>query len=216
MDLHPAVVLLALPVGAAVAGIVGLFAVIPVVAFVMAVTGSLVAAIEPAEAATDPEPLEPPWLDRLAQWSWRILVALALLYVGVQLATQVPIVVLPLIIGLVLASTLVRLVGVLQRRGRGRAAAAAIATAGMTFGVIVVVGIALAQIAGPVHEAIATAVKGGATAANSGGAATGWVDGTSAAVGKSVVEAIDGADRRHRRDRCRAHPRRSADVLLPA
>jgi predicted PurR-regulated permease PerM len=192
VDLHPAVVLLALPVGAAVAGVVGLFAVIPVVAFVMAVTGSLVSAIDPADPATDPEPLEPPWLDRLAQWSWRILVALALLGVGIQLATQVPIVVLPLIIGLVLASTLARLVAALQRRGRGRAAASAIATAGTTLGVIVVVAIAVAQIAGPVHEAIGTAVQGGSTAAESGGAATGWVDGTSAAVGKSVVEAIDG------------------------
>ena len=192
VDLHPAVVLLALPVGAAVAGIVGLFAVIPVVAFVMAVTGSLVAAIEPEDPTRDPEPLEPAWLDRLAQWSWRILAALALLFIAVQLATQVPIVVLPLIIALVLASTLARLVAALQRRGRGRAAASAIATVGMTLGVIVVVAIALAQIAGPIHEAIASAVKGGATAAESGGASTDWVSGTSASVGKSAVDTIDG------------------------
>jgi predicted PurR-regulated permease PerM len=192
VDLHPAVVLLALPVGASVAGVVGLFAVIPVVAFLMAVTGSIVAAIGPADPTTDPEPLEPPWLDRLAQWSWRILAALALLYVGILLATQVPIVVLPLVIGLVLASTLAGLVGALQRRGRGRAAAAAIATAGMTLGVIFVVVIALSQIAGPMHEAIATAVQGGSIAAESGGAATGWVNGTTAAAASSVVGTIDG------------------------
>jgi predicted PurR-regulated permease PerM len=192
VDLHPAVVLLALPVGASVAGVVGLFAVIPVVAFLMAVTGSIVAAIGPAETATDPEPLEPPWLDRLAQWSWRILAALALLYVGVQLATQVPIVVLPMIIGLILASTLAGLVRALQRRGRSRAAAAAIATAGMTLAVIVVVAIAFAQIAGPIRDAIATAVQGAQVAAGSGGAATSWVSGTTGAVAASAAGTIDG------------------------
>jgi predicted PurR-regulated permease PerM len=192
VDLHPAVVLLALPVGAAVAGVVGLFGAIPVVAFLMAVTGTIITAIGPTEPATDPEPLTPPWLDRLAQWSWRILVAIGLLAVGVLLATEVPIVVLPLIIGLVLASTLAGLVGALERRGRRRAAAAGIATAGLTLSVILVVAIALAQIAGPLGGAVDTAAQGGAIAADSGGAATQWLDGTTVAVVESVVRAING------------------------
>ena len=57
VDLHPAVVLLSLPIGAAAAGVVGLFAAIPVVAFLMAVTGTIIAAIGPAEPVTDPDPL---------------------------------------------------------------------------------------------------------------------------------------------------------------
>jgi predicted PurR-regulated permease PerM len=192
VDLHPAVVLLSLPIGAAAAGVVGLFAAIPVVAFLMAVTGTIIAAIGPAEPETDPDPLAPPWLDRLAQWSWRILVALALLGVGIALATQVPIVVLPTIIGLVLASTLARLVAALQRRGRSRGAAAALATAGLTLAVLVVVAIALAQIAKPLHDAISTAVQGGSTLGGSDETLAKWLAGSITPVAASVVSAIDG------------------------
>ena len=39
VDIHPALALIALPAGAALAGIVGLFAAIPVVAFVLAIVG---------------------------------------------------------------------------------------------------------------------------------------------------------------------------------
>jgi predicted PurR-regulated permease PerM len=191
VDLHPAVVLLALPIGAAAAGVVGLFAAIPVVAFLMAVTGTIIAAIEPIEPEPGPEPLAPLWLDRMAQWSWRILVAIALLWVGIALATQVPIVVLPMIIGLVLASSLARLVAALERRGRSRGAAAAIATAGLTLATIVVVLIALAQIAKPIHDAIASAVQGGSALAGSNETATKWIVGTVSPVATSVVGAIN-------------------------
>ena len=66
----------------------------------------------------------PIWLDRLGQLSWRLLVSIALLGVAVAAAVQVPIVVIPLVLGVVLAATLTPLAGALQRRGwsEGRAA----------------------------------------------------------------------------------------------
>jgi predicted PurR-regulated permease PerM len=193
VDLHPAVVLLALPVGASVAGVVGLFAAIPVAAFLLAITGSVIAALGPPESQLEagPPPPAPAWLDRLAQWGWRLLAAIGLLYVAIQLAVQVPIVVLPLILGLVLASTLAGLVTALERRGRGRGAAAAIATAGLTVGVIAIVAVALAQIAGPLRDAIGTAIQGGSEAGASGGSATAWVGDTATAVGGSLLRTLE-------------------------
>ena len=48
----------------------------------------------------------PIWLDRLGQVSWRLLVVIALLGVVVAASVQVPIVVVPLVLGIVLAATL--------------------------------------------------------------------------------------------------------------
>ena len=45
VHIHPALALIALPAGAALAGIVGLFAAIPVVAFVLAVSGAVVSVL---------------------------------------------------------------------------------------------------------------------------------------------------------------------------
>ena len=79
VHIHPAVVLIALPAGATVAGVVGLFVAIPVVAFVTAVWGSVVAVLEPEENPVAEIGIVPGWLDRVAQWSWRLLVGAALL-----------------------------------------------------------------------------------------------------------------------------------------
>ena len=51
VNLHPAIILIAIPAGAAVAGIIGVFAAIPATAFAVAIGGALVEALEP-----DPEP----------------------------------------------------------------------------------------------------------------------------------------------------------------
>ncbi len=101
-------VLIALPIGAAMAGFVGLFLAVPAVAFGYAVTGSLVDVIGmdvnggPGESTS----IVPLWLDRLAQWSWRSLIGLAFLGVVVLLAVQVPIVLIPVTLAIILAATL--------------------------------------------------------------------------------------------------------------
>ena len=76
------IVLIALPAGYQLAGVIGLFAAVPVTAVVLAVAGAVVAVVDP-----DPPPvlpgLVPAWLDRMAQFSWRLLVAIALIALAI-------------------------------------------------------------------------------------------------------------------------------------
>ena len=48
----------------------------------------------------------PSWLDRVAAWSWRILVALALAALFVGIFVAMPLVVIPVVLALILAATL--------------------------------------------------------------------------------------------------------------
>ena len=161
VHIHPAIVLTALPAGAALAGIVGLFVAIPVVAFALAITGAVieVLGVEPTAPSTA-NPLVPVWLDRLGQWSWRLLVALALLGVAIAAAVQVPIVVLPLVLGIVLASTLLPLSRRLEARGWSKGRAALGATVGASLGVIVIVGLTIVALAGPASDIVSNAAAG--------------------------------------------------------
>ena len=72
VSIHPALVLVSLPAGAAIAGIIGLFVAIPLVAIVLAVWGALLTILDPGPEYETPD-LVPGWLDRLAQWSVRLL-----------------------------------------------------------------------------------------------------------------------------------------------
>ena len=82
VSIHPALVLVSLPAGAAVAGIIGLFVAIPLVAIVLAVWGALLTILDPGPEYETPD-LVPGWLDRLAQWSVRLLALI--LVVGVAI-----------------------------------------------------------------------------------------------------------------------------------
>ena len=76
VHLHPAIIIIAIPAGAAIAGIIGVFAAIPVTAFAVAIGGALVEALEP-DTGPRQDRLVAGWIDRLAQWSWRVLAASA-------------------------------------------------------------------------------------------------------------------------------------------
>jgi predicted PurR-regulated permease PerM len=192
VHIHPAVVLTALPAGAALAGAVGLFVAIPVVAFALAITGALieVLGVEPTARSTT-SPLVPVWLDRLGQWSWRLLVALALLGVGIAAATQVPIVVLPLVLGIVLASTLLPLLRRLEARGWAKGRAALVATVGATLGVAVIVSLTIVSLAGPASDLISTGSAGASSSSDAlggnGGALVALVDDFGVGVLKTIA-----------------------------
>ena len=122
--------LIALPIGATMAGFVGLFLAVPAVAFGYAVAGSLVDVIDmdvtgAPGASTSIVPL---WLDRLAQWSWRFLIGLAFLGVAVLLAVQVPIVLIPVTLAIILAATLSPIYRLLRGRGWSPTSAAGTVT----------------------------------------------------------------------------------------
>ena len=124
LELHPAVILLALLVGFTMGGLAGMFVAVPTVAVVMAVAGAVLDAL----GTTGTERVSvrgdiPTWLDRLAQWSWRLLVAVGLLGLVVAILSQFPVVVGPIVVAVTLAATFLPAVVTLQRRGwtRGRA-----------------------------------------------------------------------------------------------
>jgi predicted PurR-regulated permease PerM len=191
VHIHPAIVLVALPAGAALGGIIGLFVAIPVVAFALAIVGALVSVlgVEPT-GRTAVNPLVPIWLDRLGQWSWRLLVSLGLLGVAIFAAIQIPIVVLPLVLGIVLASTLTPLASRLEGRGWSKGRAALGATVGATLGVIVIVALTVVSLAAPVKDLITNATAGAGSANDSVGGNAGPLVSLVQTYGASVLVTV--------------------------
>ncbi len=147
VSIHPAMVLVAVPAGAVIAGVVGMFAAIPVVAMILAVTGAVVAVID-AEGDTGRPAIVPVWLDRLGQWSWRMLVAIALAGLVIRVLTIVPVIVAPMILGILVAATFLPLMGSLVHRGWGRTRAAAAVVGGVTLAVVVISALSIAALIG--------------------------------------------------------------------
>ena len=117
VSIHPALVLVSLPAGAAIAGIIGLFVAIPLVAIVLAVWGALLTILDPGPEYETPD-LVPGWLDRLAQWSVRLLALIIVVgVVAIRIVTLIPTVAVSIVLGVVLAATFRPFVGALVRRG---------------------------------------------------------------------------------------------------
>ncbi len=143
VDLHPAVILMVLPAGAALAGIFGLFAAIPVAAAFVAISGAIVSVLSEEE----PEPRQPGqgpgipiWVDRLGQWSLRLLIVAALGAAIVYVFGQVPLVLATGTIGIILAATFRPGVLALRRRGWGPGRSALVVTAaGWGIAILIVV-----------------------------------------------------------------------------
>jgi predicted PurR-regulated permease PerM len=127
---HPAVVLVALPIGLAVGGILGVVLAVPTIAVLAAVLRPVLEVLAGPDGSAEVSGSSVPlWLDRLAQWSWRGLVGLALMVLLVEAAATVPLVIGPIVVGVTLAATVLPARIGLQRRGLSqRRAAAAVAT----------------------------------------------------------------------------------------
>jgi predicted PurR-regulated permease PerM len=164
VSIHPALVLVSLPAGAAIAGIIGLFVAIPLVAIVLAVWGAVLTILDPGPDYETPD-LVPGWLDRLAQWSWRLLVLIVLGAVLIQIVLLIPTVAVSVVLAVVLAATFLPFVRALMRRGWRRGPAAAATTAGVFIAVIVIVILAAVSLISQGAE-IATTSTSGAEAAN--------------------------------------------------
>jgi predicted PurR-regulated permease PerM len=193
VHIHPAIVLVALPAGAALAGIIGLFVAIPMVAFALAIVGALISVlgVEPT-GMSSANPLVPVWLDRLGQWSWRLLVSLGLLGAGIFAAIQIPIVVLPLVLGIVLASTLAPLSNRFEARGWSKGRASLVATVGASLGVIVIVTLTVVSLAGPASDIVANATTGAQTSNDSVGGVAGPLVSLVQTFGSGVLVTIAG------------------------
>ncbi len=194
VHIHPALVLIALPAGAALAGIIGLFVAIPVVAFALAIVGALVSVLGfgPDTQAMSTNPMVPVWLDRLGQWSWRLLVSIGLLGVFIAAVVQVPIVVIPVVLAVVLAATLAPLAEALEKRGWSHDRAAIGATLGAALGIIVIVGLTLVSLAPPISDMINSAIAGSSSADSSTGGQAGVLVTVVQTFGTGVLVTIAG------------------------
>ncbi len=168
VSMHPAVVLLALPAGFQLAGIVGLFAAVPVTAVLLAVASATVAIVDPGPRPDLPV-LVPAWLDRVAQWSWRLLVALGLIAMVVVIFMVVPMVVVPIVVATILAATLDPLVRRLVQRGRTRGQAAAIAVGGGFLVIILLLVVAFVALISQARAIGESAAAGAETASSAAG-----------------------------------------------
>ena len=170
VHIHPAMVLVVLPAGYELAGVIGLFAAVPVAAIIFAVAGATIAILDPGPRPELPA-LVPSWLDRVAAWSWRILVARRrsrALFVGIFVA--MPLVLIPVVLALILAATLDPLVLRLMRRGRSRTVASAIAVGGGFLAILAVLAITVLSLVNQAGDLHAAAASGAATAsADTGG-----------------------------------------------
>ncbi len=173
IDPHPVIVLVAIPAGLALFGILGLFALLPVTVFGLAVSRSVVVVLDLGPAGTfdadagtsTPPPPDlpdgvPVWLDRVAQWSWRALVLAALAGAAIAVVVRIPSVVVPAVIAVVAAATLLPVVGRLAGRGWGRGSASAAVIAGSSAIIVAICLAALAMTLGPLRAVIDTAAAG--------------------------------------------------------
>jgi predicted PurR-regulated permease PerM len=161
LGVHAGLVLVALPVSAALFGIVGLMAALPLLVFFRIISPTLVRILRPAPGATEPGPHGvPAWLDGVAQWSWRCLVVAGLGWLFFYALGSVPIVVLPAILAVVLAATLYPLVGRLCERGWSRNNAALTVSAGTALVIFGAVALAVASMGAPIRQMLDLASSG--------------------------------------------------------
>ena len=164
VHMHPAVVLLALPAGFQIAGVIGLFAAVPVTAVFLAVARAAVEVVEPKVKPRLPA-LVPAWLDRMAQISWRSVVLIGVGALAVTVFVTLPLVVLPIIGGLILAATLDQLVEAFIKRGWSRGVASGVAVVGSIIAIGAMLVLAAVALAGDGAQMLA-AVNAGASSAN--------------------------------------------------
>jgi predicted PurR-regulated permease PerM len=190
--LHPAIIIIAIPAGAAVAGIIGVFAAIPAAAFGIAIGGALVDALEP-DTGPRPDRLVAGWVDRLAQWSWRILAAIGVIAVAIFIVAQAPMAVVPVVLALVVAASVAPLARALRRRGWGNSRSAAVTIGGTFLLVLLLVLVAVAQIAGPMAEAAEAAVASAAELRDDAGGTLAWVHSLADTFGGNLLATIASA-----------------------
>ncbi len=186
--LHPAIVLIILPVGVAVAGVMGFLVAIPLAAVALLVGRSIIEALD-AAGASDAGPV-PGWYDRLAQWSWRMLVVIAAVSVVVFAVGQAPFIIGPIVLGTIVAATVAPLTQRLRERGWGTTLAAAVSVGGVFLLILGLIALAVTQLAGPIASAVESAIDAAGNAANDGGSPLGWLESLANIVGGELRQAL--------------------------
>jgi len=186
---HPALILIVLPVGLQIAGFVGLVLAVPITAVVVSVAQGITDILAPEKPPTLPE-IVPSWLDRVAQWSWRALVGIAFVALLGLIMTTVPLVVLPVILALIAASTVLPLFDAALRRGRSRTVAAAVAVGGAAVAIFGVLALALASLVDQASNVADTATSAAGKINDAAGGVLGVGTDAIASGTDSVVQVI--------------------------
>ena len=161
LRVHPAIALIALPIGAVAAGVIGMIVAVPVAAFLQLMTGTALTAFQPRlPRMSSTDTVMPGWLDRLAHWSRGLLVGIGLLGGLLVLAIQLSAPVLAVVLGAVLAATLAPAASALRRRGAGPTAAAFGATVGLVAGISVILILTIVSLARDGRQIVASAGAG--------------------------------------------------------
>ncbi len=192
LELHPAVILLALLIGFTMGGLAGMFVAVPTVAVVTAVTGAVLDVLgTTGKVRVSVRGDIPAWLDRMAQWSWRLLVGVGLVALGVAILSQFPVVVGPVVVALTLAATFQPSVAALERRGWSRGRASFVLSVAVWVVVSIVTGLSITALGGAVQEAIEGAVTGASAAdASLPDGVSGAAGELSRLVGSGILEAV--------------------------
>ena len=157
---HPAIVLVALTVGGLVAGFLGLVLSVPVVVALREIGPTVIAALDGRPDDTDPAGLVPRWLDRLAQWSWRLLVLAAVVGLALAALGQIPLIVVPFVLAAVAAATMASGVTALKHRGLSPTTAALTMTVGGFGLILIILVVSLAALADPISEMVNEGLTG--------------------------------------------------------
>ena len=189
VHLHPAIVLVVLPIGGAVAGIIGLLAAIPVAAIVVAIGGAAVAALEPDRVPGQDREVSG-WVDHLAQWSWRLLAAIASAAVVLFVIGQAPLVVTPVVLAAIIAATVAPLARALRERGWGPSRAAMAVTGSAYLVILALVVLAFTQLAAPLGDAIRSSVAGAEQLEDDAAGTLGWVGSLARVIGSDLLGVV--------------------------
>jgi predicted PurR-regulated permease PerM len=158
---HPAIVLVALTIGGLVAGFLGLILSVPVVVAVREIGPAVIAALDGKPDDAERTGLVPRWLDRIAQWSWRLLVLAAVVGLALAALGQIPLLVIPIVLAAVAAATMASGVAALKRRGLSPTTAALAMTIGGFGLILIILVVTLAALAEPIAEMVDQALTGG-------------------------------------------------------
>jgi len=155
-----AIAVVAIPFGYLLFGTIGLFATIPVIAAVLAFAPAIVPVLSShRNQMQQMSGLVPFWLDRLGQWSWRVLVVLGLLWLVTQIVI-VPLFTGPIVLALLVSSVLGPVVDRLDARGVSRTVATLGVVTGSIAVIVVVLAITIASLADSASEIVGTSKIG--------------------------------------------------------
>ncbi len=189
VHLNPALIIIAAAIGGFLAGLAGVILAVPIAAGLLAAGTSVTEVIAP-EAEDAAPVVVPPWLDVLAQWSWRLLVAVALVGVATWAVVQIPVVVMPLVIAAVLGASFAPVVGWLVRRGAGRAVATAVVVSGVTAGIIGLLAISAASIFAGLGEVFGQTGTGAGDIDDAAGGLAGLLRDLIEEFGPAIIETV--------------------------